>query len=51
MHGPDGIDYPNEWEFIKIVDPQLIIINHNVQPVFQIISELQEQSIDKTKVT
>ncbi|MBK7133627.1 MAG: SRPBCC domain-containing protein [Bacteroidales bacterium] len=34
MHGPDGVDYPNEAEFIDIVPNEKVVIRHLVQPYF-----------------
>jgi uncharacterized protein YndB with AHSA1/START domain len=34
MHGPDGIDYPNESVFLEIIPHQKIVIHHIVQPIF-----------------
>lgn len=28
MHGPDGINYPNESEFVEITSPSRIVFNH-----------------------
>lgn len=28
MHGPDGVDYPNQIEFIEVIKNQLLIYNH-----------------------
>jgi len=34
MHGPDGINYPNESEFIEIVPNEKVVIRHHSQPNF-----------------
>jgi len=34
MHGPDGINYPNESEFIEIVPNEKVVIRHLAQPHF-----------------
>ncbi|MEO5913064.1 MAG: SRPBCC family protein [Luteolibacter sp.] len=28
MHGPNGADYPNESEFLEIVEPEKIVFDH-----------------------
>jgi uncharacterized protein YndB with AHSA1/START domain len=28
MHGPDGVDYPMEKEFIEVVPPERIVLRH-----------------------
>ncbi|MCA9225051.1 MAG: SRPBCC domain-containing protein, partial [Planctomycetales bacterium] len=35
MHGPDGKDYANDSRFLKIVEPSLVIVNHECAPWFQ----------------
>lgn len=42
MHGPDGRDYPNECEFVQITPYEKIILNHTVQPYFQLIATFTE---------
>ena len=34
MHGPDGINYPNEIKFLDIIVPEKIVIRHVSQPLF-----------------
>lgn len=34
MHGPDGVDYPNDAEFIDIIPNEKISIRHLSQPNF-----------------
>lgn len=34
MHGPDGKQYPNESEFIDIVEPEKVVIDHVAEPKF-----------------
>lgn len=35
MHGPDGKDYANDSRFLKIVEPSLVVLNHECAPWFQ----------------
>jgi uncharacterized protein YndB with AHSA1/START domain len=34
MHGPDGVTYPNEAEFVDIIPNEKVVIRHPVQPFF-----------------
>ena len=34
MHGPDGKNYPNEAEFIDIVQNNKVVIRHHSNPHF-----------------
>jgi len=34
MHGPDGVNYTNESEFIDIVTNEKVVIRHHSQPNF-----------------
>jgi len=34
MHGPDGVNYPNESEFIDIIPNKKVVIRHHSQPNF-----------------
>jgi len=51
MHGPDGVNYPNESIFVKIIEPELIILNHVNNPKFQIVATFEEILEDNTKLT
>jgi uncharacterized protein YndB with AHSA1/START domain len=35
MHGPDGVDYPNESVFVEVVPPERIVFEHNSDHHFQ----------------
>lgn len=50
MHGPDGTDYPNEWVFVEIVPPSLIVLDHMFAPKFRVTATFEELD-GKTKVT
>jgi uncharacterized protein YndB with AHSA1/START domain len=50
MHGPDGTDYPQEWVFVEIVKPSLIVLDHLNAPKFRVTATFE--AVDgKTKVT
>lgn len=36
MHGPDGMDYPNQSEFLEIVPHSIIRIKHVNLPLFEL---------------
>lgn len=50
MHGPDGTDYPNEWMFIEIVAPSMIVLDHLFAPKFRVTATFDDLD-GKTKVT
>ena len=56
MHGPDGVDYPNETVFIEVVKPERIVYSHSggkqgdPDAQFQATWTFQEQD-GKTKVS
>ena len=50
MHGPDKGNYPNECEFIKIDEPNLIAWKRHSKPLFKILTTFEEISNDKTKI-
>lgn len=50
MHGPDKGNYPNECEFIKIDEPNLIAWKRHSKPLFQILTTFKEVSADSTKI-
>ncbi len=35
MHGPDGVNFPNESRFVEIVVPERIVLDHVVSPLFR----------------
>jgi len=51
MHGPDGVNYPNESIFVEILKPELIVFNHVTNPKFQIVATFKEILEDHTIVT
>lgn len=51
MHGPDGVNYPNESVFIKIEEPELLVFNHLSHPRFQVVATFDELQETKTRVT
>lgn len=50
MHGPNGIDYPNENVFREIAPASRIVIEHVVQPLFTLTVTLAPQG-DGTHLT
>lgn len=50
MHGPEGGNYSNECEFIKIEEPSLIAWKRISKPLFQVVATFDEISEEKTKV-
>jgi uncharacterized protein YndB with AHSA1/START domain len=51
MHGPNGVDYPNQCIFVEISSPERIVLHH-VSPVhqFQITADFEDLQ-GKTKLT
>lgn len=35
MHGPDGTNYPNKSVFAEIVEPERVVFDHIVPPIFR----------------
>ena len=50
MHGPDKGNYPNECEFIKIDEPNLIAWKRHSKPLFQVMFTFEELSNNSTKI-
>jgi uncharacterized protein YndB with AHSA1/START domain len=50
MHGPDKGNYPNECEFIKIDEPNLIAWKRYSKPLFKVDAAFEEVTKDKTKI-
>jgi uncharacterized protein YndB with AHSA1/START domain len=50
MHGPEGGNYNNECEFIKIEEPDLLWWNRISQPYFQMYITFETVAGNKTKV-
>jgi len=50
MHGPNGATHPNESEFVEIVGPYRIVINHISAPRFRLTATFDEVD-NKTKLT
>jgi len=40
MHGPDGVDYPNENVFAEIEPPLRVVVDHPSQPVYRLVISL-----------
>lgn len=45
MHGPDGVDYPNQSEFLDIVPNALVRIKHVNLPHFELSISLESNAI------
>ena len=41
MHGPNGVDYPNENVFAEITPPTKVVIDHVVEPLFRLTITLE----------
>ncbi len=50
MHGPNGIDYPNESRFVEIVEPSRLVLDHVVAPLFWAVIELEDRG-DQTLIS
>jgi len=51
MHGPDGTDYPNEFEFVEVERPGRLVLSHVSAPKFRMTTTFAEESTGKTTVT
>ncbi|MFC6964571.1 SRPBCC family protein [Halocatena marina] len=56
MHGPDGVDYPNEIVYDEIVEPERLVYTHrsneeNDPGSFQVTVTFVEQEDTKTELT
>jgi uncharacterized protein YndB with AHSA1/START domain len=40
MHGPDGVNYPNENVFAEIEPPLRVVVDHPSQPVYRLVISL-----------
>ena len=50
MHGSDKGNYPNEVEFIKIDEPNLIAWKRYSKPLFQVLFTFEEIAANQTKI-
>jgi uncharacterized protein YndB with AHSA1/START domain len=51
MHGPNGADYPNKSVFVDIVEPERVVFDHVVPPIFRMtITFDKTEQADKTRV-
>ncbi|MCD6020102.1 MAG: hypothetical protein K0S53_3223 [Bacteroidetes bacterium] len=50
MHGPEKGNYPNECEFIKIDQPNLIAWKRHSQPLFRVVASFEEVAVGQTKI-
>jgi len=52
LHGPDGVDYENEYVVEEFVKPERIVINHpDPGHYFQLFITLAEEGENKTRLT
>jgi len=51
MHGPDGTNYPNEIDFIKIHEPELLVCNHISGHEFLIVVSFEEIKEHQCRIT
>jgi len=50
MHGPGGRDFPGEMQFVEIVEPERIVMDHLGPPQFRL-TALFEELGSRTKLT
>ena len=50
MHGPNGVDHPNENLFIEIIQPEKIVFEHVSPPNFKMTMTFEDLDL-KTKLT
>lgn len=43
LHGPDGKDYPNHSQFLEVVEPERIVLDHLSAPRFQVTATFEER--------
>jgi uncharacterized protein YndB with AHSA1/START domain len=50
MHGPDGTDYPNKSVFVEIVEPERVVFDHVLPPIFRMTLTFEKTGqADKTR--
>lgn len=42
MHGPDGANYPNKSVFVELVEPERVVFDHVVPPLFRMTITLEK---------
>ncbi len=50
MHGPNGVDYPNEMIYREVLPPERIVLFHATGPQFELTATFTEEG-DRTRVT
>jgi len=50
MHGPNGVDFPNQSVFVEIVPPERLVFDHVSGPAFRVIATFAEEA-GRTRVT
>lgn len=48
MHAPNGTNFPNHSEFVEIVRPERIVLDHISPPKFRIVATFAENGGDTT---
>lgn len=52
LHGPDGVDYKNEYFALEVLEPERIVISHpDPAHEFQLIVTLTEEGENRTRLT
>ena len=49
MHGPNGVDYPNTNVFVEIVEPERIVFDHILAPIFRMTITCEKISAEQTR--
>lgn len=52
MHGPDGVDYPNESVFVEVVEPERLVFRH-LEPIHEFLATATFEDLGggKTRLT
>ena len=50
MHGPDGVDYPNEVDYVEVVRPERLVYVHGPVPRFDVTVTFAEED-QRTRLT
>jgi uncharacterized protein YndB with AHSA1/START domain len=50
MHGPNGVDYPNQSVFVEIVPMERIVLDHLFEPEFRVTATFDDLE-GRTKLT
>ncbi len=50
MHGPDGVDYDNEIDYVEVIRPERLVYVHGPQPRFDVTVTFEEDG-PRTRLT